>query len=147
MNSRRWVSVVLALAATAVLVTGSIGYTSVSADRSVSVSVVDAEDAYVQVSVCERATKQNRSGSSPVNVTVANKYSEPFNVTTISWNDQAHPNKTEVTPDVELSPGESETFANTFADEQVTVEVSGGLDATVTVEVGPQCSANRSKSQ
>lgn len=138
MTARRSISVALALAATVVLVTGSAGFTSVSADRSVSVAVVDAEDAYVDVSVCTRSVSQN--GSDPVAVTVANQYTTAFTVESISWSEEAHPNRTRVSPGVELEPGESRTFEEAFGDGAVTVRVTGGLDATVTVDVGPQCS-------
>jgi hypothetical protein len=49
MASIRLLSVLLAVVAVSTLAFGSVGYTSVSADRSVSVSVADNQDAYVSV--------------------------------------------------------------------------------------------------
>ena len=139
MTPRRSGVLVLAVAATAMLVTGSAGFTSVSADRGVSVAVVDADDAYVGVSVCSNPASNESTGGHPVDVTVANQFSEPFTVETIAWSDDAHPKETEKSPDETLQPGESVTFTDTFGTDEVTVTVSGGLDATVTVDVGPQC--------
>lgn len=141
MTPRRSVSLLLAVAATTMLVTGTFGFTSVSADRNVSISVVESDDAYVDVSVCANPTSQaNASSANPVDVTVSNQFSEAFTVESVEWGAEAHPNRTVIRPRVDLEPGESTTFENTFGTESVTVTVSGGLEATVTVEVGPRCS-------
>ncbi|MFW5918171.1 MAG: hypothetical protein ACOCR0_01685 [Haloferacaceae archaeon] len=140
MNYRRAVSVLFAAAAATMLVTASFGFTGVSADRGVSIAVVDSENAYVGVSVCEK-DKGNGKGSNPVKVTVSNRFSEPFRVASISGDDDSmEPNMNKG----EIAPGDSETYPNVFGDEQVTVEVVGGLDATVTAEVGEQCTSSAS---
>lgn len=142
MTPRRSVSLVLAVAATAMLVTGTVGFTGVSAERGVSVSVVEPDDAYVDVSVCANAnSKANASSANPVDVTVSNQYSEAFTVESVEWGADAHPNKTAIQPQVELEPGESTTFENAFGTDEVTVTVSRGLEATVTVAVRSQCSS------
>ncbi|KPN31215.1 hypothetical protein SY89_01958 [Halolamina pelagica] len=134
MNYQRAVSVLLAVTAASMLVTGSFGFTSVSADRGVSVAVVDSENAYVGVSVCEK-DNGNENGANPVKVTVTNQFSEQFTVDRISWSDSAHPNKSALNPEVTLDSGDSHTFNNAFGDQVVTVEVSDGLEATVNAEV------------
>ncbi|SFP28372.1 MULTISPECIES: hypothetical protein [Halolamina] len=141
MNYRRAVSVLLAVTAATMLVTGSFGFTSVSADRGVSVAVVESENAYVGVSVCEKDNGTG-NGSDPVKVTVTNRFSEPFTVDEISWSDSAHQSKDRLNPKKgTLAPGESRTFNKTFGEQEVTVEVTGGLDATVTAEVGDRCNS------
>jgi len=144
MNYRRAVSVLLAVTAATMLVTGSFGFTSVSADRGVSVAVVDDENAYVSVSVCRKPSgngKQNGNGANGVKVTVTNRFSESFRVAAISGDGRTvQPSKK-----TEIGPGDSETYPNAFGDREVTVSVVGGLDATVTVEVGDRCNDRRSK--
>lgn len=131
MTPRRSVSLVLAVVATAMLVTGSAGFTSVSADRSVSVSVVDAENAYVAVDACEKSTDSG-NGSNPVRVTVKNQFSEPFTVERISSDaDTKEPD----TKNATVGPGDSATFNAAFGEEELTVSVSGGVDATVTATI------------
>lgn len=136
MNYQRAVSVLLAVTAASMLVTGSFGFTSVSADRGVSVAVVEDENAYVGVSVCE-TDNGNGNGANPVKVTVTNQFAEPFTVVSISGDERSkHPNRKKG----KIAPGDSETF-NVFGDKEVTVTVDGGLDATVTAEVGDQCNS------
>ncbi|WP_049981482.1 hypothetical protein [Halolamina rubra] len=135
MNHRRAVSVLFAAAAATMLVTASFGFTGVSADRGVSVAVVESENAYVGVSVCE-TDRGSDNGSNPVKVTVSNQFSAPFTVTLISGDGKSvepNPNK------AEIEPGDTRMYPNAFGEEQVTVEVVGGLDASVTAEVGEQC--------
>lgn len=127
MNPRRAVSVLLAVAAAAMLVTGSFGFTSVSAERGVAVNVVESENAYVGVSACEKSNG-NGNGTEPARVMVTNQFSEEFTVDDISWG--------EVTKQLSLDPGNSTTFNNVkLSDNTVTIGVTGGLDATVTTQV------------
>jgi hypothetical protein len=128
MNSNRAVSVLLAAVAATMLITGSFGFTSVSAERGVSVNVVESENAYVGVSACEKSNGGDK-GANPVWVVVTNQFSDTFVVDDVSWDDLQ---KARV-----LQPGESTTFKNAFADRSdgtVTIQVAGGLDATVTGE-------------
>jgi len=145
MKYTRSVSLVLAVAATAMLVTGSFGFTSVTAERNVSINVVDSENAYVDVSVCANANSNgDGNGASSVTVTVKNQFSEAFTVEEIAWSDDAHSGGKEwnQTNSTTIQPGNSETFNGAFGDDEVTVTVSGGVDARVTEDVGPQCKGN-----
>ena len=142
MSHRRALSVLLAAAAAAMLVTGSFGFTSVSAERGVSVAVVDSENAYVNATACEKS-KGKGAGSQGAKVTVTNQFSSEFTVDEIRWNESAQSgNNDRLDPDEPLSPGESKTFNNAFADGELTVVVSDGLDATVSIPVEGQCGAN-----
>jgi len=142
MTPRRAVSALFAVLAATMLVTGSFGFTSVSADRGVSINVVESENAYVGATACQTG-QGNGNGSNSVKVTVTNQYSAPFTVDGIRWSESAHGSKDRLDPDVTLAPGESETFNNAFGEQEVTVEVTDGLDASVTVEVADeQCSNN-----
>ncbi|GAB7013194.1 hypothetical protein [Halolamina salina] len=140
MNSRRAVSVLLAAVAATMLVTGSFGFTSVSAERGVAVNVVESENAYVNVSACEKSN--GNATSRPARVTVTNQFSGSFTIEDVSWGD--------LNRERTLQPGESTTFNNAFADAAdgtVTVDVTGGLDATVTAQVSEKadCPKNPKK--
>jgi hypothetical protein len=136
MHGPRVVSIVLALAAVSMLATGTLGFTSVSAERGVSVNVVDSEDAYVGVTAC--APTHNGSGngngsgagSADVYVTVTNQYSTPVVVERIEGggNDANLDDASRV-----ISVGEVEQYPLQFDADEVTVEVTAdGFDATVT---------------
>lgn len=135
MNTRRAVSIALAVAAAAMLATGSLGFSSVSAERGVQVNVVDTEDAFVNATVC----RVDNGNGDKVRVQVTNQYSSQFTVDTITTDlgRELPPGQRSV----ELSPGESETFQGKLkANNEVTVVVSGKLTATVKVEIGsPNC--------
>ncbi|QKY19146.1 hypothetical protein B4589_001665 [Halolamina sp. CBA1230] len=144
MNPRRTVSVLFAVLAATMLVTGSFGFTSVSADRGVSINVVDSENAYVGVSVCEKSNgngNENGNGANPVRVTVTNQFSDSFTVEKIAAGDSAHSSEKEKQFGRSIDSGDRDTF-NAFGDEVVTVVVTDGLDATVTVEVEEKSTCN-----
>lgn len=139
MTIPRAVSVTLAVVAVALLATSTLGYSSASMDRGVQVDVVDAEDAYVNATACEKPQGNNsENGANPVRVTVTNQHTDSFTVESITWSDDAHPTKTELEPGDEVGPGETVTYNNAFGTDQVTIEVSGNFHATVTVDV-EQC--------
>lgn len=143
MNTQRAVSVALALTAAALLATGSLGFSSVSAERGVQVNVVDAEDAYVGVVACEKDSSNSSQNANSVRVWVTNQYSGPFDVSAITsdtGDSVAGP-----VPET-LEPGESERFESLNADYEVTVEVTDGLDATVNVDVYSESNCPRSTS-
>ena len=145
MNLRRAVSVLLAATAATMLVTGSFGFTSVSADRGVSVAVVDSENAYVNVTACAKSNG-NGSAAKPAQITVTNQFSERFVVDRISWGSSAHPSKKSKTPkgdEADIEAGEGVTYDGGFGDGEVTVEVSGGIDATVSVPVEKKRNCDR----
>lgn len=72
MNLLRGLALVLAFAAATMLVFGSLGFSSVAADRGVAVSVVEDDSAYVGLAVCDRPTT-NSSGH-PVEVNIQNLF-------------------------------------------------------------------------
>lgn len=136
MTIPRAISVTLALVAVAMLATSTLGYTSASVDRGVQVNVVEAEDAYVNVSVCERGQANGQgNGANPVKVVVTNQHVGSFTVESITWSDDAHPQKEGLEPEDVVNPGSSVTYNNAFGTDEVTVAVSGSLDAEVTVDV------------
>ncbi|WP_336038246.1 hypothetical protein [Halobacterium yunchengense] len=132
MNARRAASVVLAVAAAAALATGSLGFTSASAERGVQVNVVEPEDGYVGVQACEKANGSG-DGANPVRVWVTNQYTAQFTVERITTDagDEFTPNSNRGTLDV----GERESYEPLDADSELTVHVSEGLTATVNVQV------------
>jgi hypothetical protein len=145
MNLPRAVSVTLAVAAAAMLATGSLGFSSVSAERGVQVNVVDAEEAYVGVVACEKPSSNNQGeGANPVRVWVTNQYSGQFTVTAVT-SDTGY-SVTGQVPE-QLAPGDSERFESLNADSEVTVTVTGGLDAVVTVDVYSTATCPRSVSK
>lgn len=129
MNTQRAVSVALALAAAALLATGSLGFSSVSAERGVQVNVVDAEDAYVNATACST----NRGNGTSVKVRVTNQYSEPFSIDQITDEDGDEIARGHVPES--LDPGDYHEFPSLQANDEVTITVTGGLTATVTVDV------------
>jgi hypothetical protein len=147
MTIQRAVSVMLAVVAVAMLATSTLGYTSASVDRGVQVNVVEAGDAYVNVTVCETPqANASGNGGDPVKVTVTNQHADSFTVESITWSDDAHPTDTGMEPGDTLAPGSSVTYDNAFGTDEVTVVVSGGLDAAVTVDVEPCDSGNSNAS-
>jgi len=147
MHGPRVVSIVLALAAVSMLATGTLGFTSVSAERGISVNVVSNESAYVGVTACEpthgnesdaNASKGNGEGNADLYVTVANRYSGTVTVEDISAN--AH--------DVELDDHDRTITSGDWQEyplhldvdaTEVTVDVDGdGFDASVTADVQQQ---------
>lgn len=72
MNLLRGLALVLAFAAATMLVFGSLGFSSVAADRGVAVSVVEDDSAYVGMTVCDRPAT-NSSGH-PVEVSIQNLF-------------------------------------------------------------------------
>lgn len=148
MTIPRAISVTLALVAVAMLATSTLGYTSASVDRGVQVNVVEAEDAYVNVSVCERGQANGPgNGANPVKVVVTNQYVGSFTVESIRWSDDAHPQKEQLEPGDVVNPGSSVTYNNAFGTDEVTVVVSGSLGAEVTVDVETCGSDNASGSK
>ena len=144
MNPRRTVSVLFAALAATMLVTGSFGFTSVSADRGVSVNVVDSENAYVGVSVCKESNGEGNGAKAEINV--SNRFSDDFSVREITLGESEEPDWMKGSKDP-IPPGESETFRVKAGNhDHVTVEVTGGLDASVTVNVSDdRCIKNRGK--
>jgi hypothetical protein len=129
--------------AVSALALGSAGFSSVSADRSVSVSVVDNENAYVGVAACElgaggtgNANKAKQSGgsASQVRLWVGNNFSSAFTVTQISGDGiDSQPKEKE-----ELDPGELTRFGPFDDVDSMVVSVEGedgSFSAEVTIDV------------
>lgn len=77
MNVLRALSIVLVLAGAAVLMSGSLGFSSVDADRGISAEVVDDSDAYVGYTTYGTVSIEE-SGTETV-LTVRNRYTQKFN--------------------------------------------------------------------
>ncbi|MFB6073153.1 MAG: hypothetical protein ABEJ88_09315 [Halobacterium sp.] len=134
MNQRRLLSVALAVAAAMTLATGSLGYSSVSADRGVQVNVVQSENAYVGVVACAKGNG-NGNGAAPVRIWVTNQYSSSFTVQSVEWAADAGGHNG-LSPNDELDPGETAKYNSAFGGDEVVVNVTApGFNASVTVDV------------
>jgi hypothetical protein len=129
MNGRRAASLLLACLAVSVLVFGSGGFSSVTAERSLSVAVVDTDEAYVGVD----ATQRGQSGT--LTVTVTNRFVEPLTVERLVVDGTR-----ERSPDGKSSTvgvGDQRRYSvKTAGADTVRVRVTAeGFEATVTVPV------------
>jgi hypothetical protein len=142
MSSTKLLSVLLAVVAVSALALGSAGFSSVSADRSVSVSVVDNEEAYVGVAACElgadggteskNETNQSGDSSSQVRLWVGNNFSNVFTVTEVNGDD------IDREPGVKINPGELKRFDQFDDVDSMVVSVEAedeSFSAEVTVDV------------
>jgi len=136
MNRRRALALTLAVVAVCAMTVGSMGFSSVSANRDVSVSVVDNENASIGVEACEMANT-NSSGNNGVGngegggnnestnskstkVYVTNRYADSIDATAESSQKSIKPGHVGKLPVTALE------------DETVTVHASGdGIDATI----------------
>jgi hypothetical protein len=145
MSSTKLLSVLLAVVAVSALALGSAGFSSVSADRSVSVSVADNENAYVGVAACElgadkrtenaNKAKQNGGSASQVRLWVGNNFTSPFTVKRISSGADSR------YPGFEVEPGELIRFNALDDAGSLTVYVAGeesSFSVEVTVDVVPK---------
>lgn len=89
MTNLKLLSVALAVAAAAALVTGSAGFSSVTADRGVSISVVEDDEALVNVEACDTSANPNPGTQTPVKVRVTNQL--PTDLTVEGVNGEAVP--------------------------------------------------------
>lgn len=125
---------------------GTGGFSTVGADRPVTVNVVDNDEAYVGVVACE---KSNSKGTA-VRLWVANRYSAPVTVESVASADSDRQDAAGT--DGTVAVGDRERFEVVFEDdpETVTVAVDGdGFDVSVTREVTtkaacPYSTANQS---
>lgn len=160
MSSTKLLSVLLAVVAVSALALGSAGFSSVSADRSLSVSVADNEEAYVGVAACELGASNSASETTPTETTstetettatetdtdsaesatspsrvrlwVGNNFSSPFTVQRISADG------IDREPDVDLDPGELTRFGPFDDVDSMVVyveSVDGSFSAEVTVDI------------
>jgi hypothetical protein len=143
MNVPRVVSIALALAAVSMLATGTLGFTSVSAERGVSVNVVESEKAYVGVTACaptngngngNSSGNGNGKGNAAVYVWVTNQYSSDVTVERIEGGGSEI--STFDSSDESISSGGEREYPFPDNASEVTVDVVGdGFDATITAEV------------
>ncbi|WP_256297252.1 hypothetical protein [Haloarchaeobius salinus] len=129
MTRLKLLSAVLAVAAAAALVTGSAGFSSVTAERGVSVSVVEDDQALVNVEACYTSANPNQGTQTPVTVRVTNQLPSALTV--------EHVNDVDVTDGQEtVAPGGQVMFNQPYDSpvSAVTVELEseGGTGVTLT---------------
>ncbi|QZX98980.1 hypothetical protein [Halobaculum rubrum] len=134
----------LRLALLVVIVTGlsvgTTGFSAVEADRTVSVNVVENDEAYVGVVACEISNSNSGNGASPVRVWVTNRYTERLTVEEITSDDAVRTGNGQPAGG-DLGPGVDKRFKEQFSSsvDTVTVAVTAdGLDVTVTRTVAPK---------
>ena len=133
MNERRLLSIVFVVLAASSLALGSTGFTSVTADRAVDVSVVDQQEAYVGVVACAKSDEAAERAN-PVRVWVTNRFTEPVTVTRIVGDTTS--TYVPPSPHQTIEPGQERRYEPNFATHTVTIHVDGeGLDAEVTAPV------------
>lgn len=127
MNLLRGLALVLAFAAATMLVFGSVGFTSVAADRGVAVSVVEDDSAYVGMSVCD--VPKNESDGHPVEVSIQNLFGVELTINEI----EGRLAKGKEPPEV-VNPGHEEEFTTLVANstDEVTLHAN---TTSATVEV------------
>lgn len=116
---------------------GTTGFSAVGADRTVSVSVVDDDEAYVGVVACEKSG--TASGSDPVRLWVENRNAGSITVESVTSDDAVRRSGNAVGEEVRV--GDRDRFELVFERDvsTVTVAVAGdGLDVTVTRDVTPK---------
>ncbi|WP_257298012.1 hypothetical protein [Haloarchaeobius sp. FL176] len=132
MTNLKLLSVALAVAAAAALVTGSAGFSSVTADRGVSISVVKDDEALVNVEACDTSANPNQGTQTPVKVRVTNQLSTDLTVEGV--NGEAVPPGQATVP-----PGGAVIFNQAYDSpvSAVTVELEseGGTGVTLTRSV------------
>lgn len=135
MNLRRAVSVLLAATAATMLVTGSFGFTGVSADRGVAVSVAEDSEAYVDYRTSDRTVED---GGTVELVTIGNLFGSEVGVESVSIESGSFTVHESSSFDT-IGSGEYETIhgsvdcePGTNATVGVTVELSGnGVSAEI----------------
>ena len=118
------------------LAVGSSGFGAVEADRSVSVNVVGADEAYVGADAC---TNGNGNGN-VVHLRVTNRFADSFEVESVTSADAGLWKNREPEPKghTDLSPGSEVELTQKFDGPVGTVEIAvtgASFDATITVEV------------
>jgi hypothetical protein len=136
----RTLSLALLLVASAGLVVGSSGFTNASADRSVSVQVVDDDRAFVGYQADDRTVE---NGEAVALVTVENRFDHPVQVTDVEIEDGdvaiSNPTKPgpiysgdagDIRGTVECTPGDSTDIrlTVTVTGEAVTAQLSGDTE-------------------
>lgn len=112
MTLLRGLTLVFAFAAATMLVFGSVGFTSVAADRGVAVSVVEDDSAYVGMTVCDKPATD--SDGHPVEVSIQNLFGVELTIDEVEEALDEGPD-----PPNSVGPGTEATF---------TVRVANGTD-------------------
>ena len=129
MSRLKLASLILASLAVAGLVVGSMGFTSVSGTRDVSVSVAGNEEAYLGVG----ATPAGNDGTT---VTVENRFDRPVTVERVVAGDGEASDAASATPDLLIGAGEEQSITVDLDADSVTLVVSGeGVKVRVAVRV------------
>jgi hypothetical protein len=121
MKSLRIIALFLACTAVLLLAFGGSGFQSVTAEREVSMHVVDDESAFVGVVACRNSNEKSANGATVVKIRVRNQYATTFDVTEVEnqvGSKSLSPGKTRG-----IEPGETTTF-NVVLDDSDTQTVS-----------------------
>lgn len=137
---------VLALIVGLTLVLSTSGVSAMEADRSLTVRVVDTEDAYVGVVACQHQESGAENSGNPVTVQLTNRLSEPLDGARVTGLDDGGtvPRQDASTAfDSFVWPGETDTATLTFesAVDHVRVEThtaDGSASVETRVAVHPQ---------
>lgn len=132
MNTLRLLSLGLAITAALLLVSGSLGFTSTTADRGVSVDVTDDEDAFVGYDTGDESGAQ--SGTTLTLVDVTNRFDQNVAVSDIEITLESEDSVEfgEVDTPETIAPGESKPVTAELT--QCTPDEQTDVAATVTVE-------------
>lgn len=129
MSRLKLASLVLASLAVVGLVVGSAGFTSVSGERSISVSVAGNDEAYLGVD----ATAAGNDGTT---VTVENRFDRPVTVERVVASDGEVSDAAYATPDLTIGAGEGRSTTVDLDADSVTLVVRGeGVEVRVAVRV------------
>jgi hypothetical protein len=142
----RRVLALLVLVAAVGLVLSTGGVSSVEADRALTVSVADSDEAYVSLAACRRPASDGSETATAVEVELTNRLSDPLDGATVRGLDgtQTVQRRSEARAfDDLVGPGETRrrtlTFESTVTHLRVvTRTVDGGVAADVRVTVDPR---------
>jgi hypothetical protein len=129
MNTLRIAGIALAIVASVVLVAGTLGVSSTTADRAVSVSVADDQNAFVGYDATDNDNVT--TGDHIEILDIANRFEQPINVTDVNLDSG---------PNVSLSPnqlpediGPGDEAPVTASVEECTAPATEDISVTITV--------------
>ncbi|MFC4408603.1 hypothetical protein [Haloarchaeobius iranensis] len=129
MTRLKLLSAVLAVAAAAALVTGSAGFSSVSAERGVSVTVVEDDQALVNVEACYTSASPNQGNQSPVKVRVTNQLPTALTIEHVNG-ESVPPGRETVAPGGQVVVNQA--YDSPMSEVTVELESDGGTGVTLT---------------
>ncbi|MCU4752672.1 hypothetical protein OB919_11915 [Halobacteria archaeon AArc-curdl1] len=133
MNRTKLVSLAVGLVAVVALVTASGAFSGLAADRSIDISVVDDDEAYLKIDGV--GEKFNATEGDPVDtLEITNQFSEEADLTIELEDSPEGFDKDDFESDLEseLKPGEDNTYtleANCTASGEVTVTITAETDS------------------